>query len=321
MKKQYPLFKSGAEIRTVFGCLLLMLFSAQSASSQKMEDPKVTFENIKAKCKNVPPEHRIIVTVTSFKVTAGNAPAALGDNLATMLTNALQQVDCFRVLESLKNMSDVNGEIDYSKSEYSDPNTEMEKGKQLSPQLVIGGELTEYSLENNSGGALFVHVSSTHSKMGFILKLINPKTREIMASFEVHVEGKSGGSANVFGVHGGHQDPAVADAMERGIVKATDYLVDEMGKLNLPAPNASASGNTTLLTLNNVDFSKAGSVLDMIKGLDGVMDVKRKSFSGNVAVYVVSTKGSTDDLVSAITTKGSFDVVEVSSGKATLAVK
>ncbi|MGN6351961.1 MAG: CsgG/HfaB family protein, partial [Parafilimonas sp.] len=72
---------------------------AQSPKADKNKD-KVTIEDIKPICTDLPKEKKPRVTVANFKLTAPNAPRdQFGENLATMLTNALQKVQCFRVLE------------------------------------------------------------------------------------------------------------------------------------------------------------------------------------------------------------------------------
>ena len=59
-------------------------------------------------CPDIPRENRPRVTVPRFNMTAPNGPRdQIGDNLATMLTNALQQVNCYNVIASIKDSADL----------------------------------------------------------------------------------------------------------------------------------------------------------------------------------------------------------------------
>ena len=134
------------------------------------EDEKVKMEAVRQECTALPLEKRARISVTRFTVTTvqpgrqtqqnaaannrlkalgtifnkGQAPEAdkippiLGDNLTTMLTNALQEVNCYRVLESLSNNKDLTGEIDAGNNGYSSKKT-PKAGKQLGAQIVVTG--------------------------------------------------------------------------------------------------------------------------------------------------------------------------------------
>lgn len=104
-------------------CFLGSFFAnAQDSNDKKgkkAEDTKVTMERVKEKCKDIPLEKRITITVARFNSTVGNAPRDLGQNMAAMLTNALGEVNCFNVLESQGNMKDLTNEVDFGSSEYA----------------------------------------------------------------------------------------------------------------------------------------------------------------------------------------------------------
>ena len=76
---------------------------------------KTTFEAIKKVCKGTPVKERPRITVARFDVSTPSASYEFGGELATMLSNALQQTSCYRVLESLDNFEDMAGEIKLSR--------------------------------------------------------------------------------------------------------------------------------------------------------------------------------------------------------------
>ncbi|HXB09331.1 MAG TPA: CsgG/HfaB family protein, partial [Puia sp.] len=156
------------------GLAACLILSATVLFAQ--EDEKFKIEAVKQQCNALPLEKRARVSVTRFTVTTvqpgkqtqqnaaannrlkalgtvfnhGDAPQAdkippiLGDNLTTMLTNALQEVNCYRVLESLSNNKDLTTEIDAGSNGYSSKKT-PKAGKQLGAQIVVTGEVVEYS--------------------------------------------------------------------------------------------------------------------------------------------------------------------------------
>lgn len=123
-------------------------------------------ESVKEKCADIPLEDRIRVTVARFSATASNAPSVLGENMSTMLTNALSQVNCFNVLEEQKNLEDMTDEIDASNSEYFDAATGVEKGKMKVAQIIVTGEVTEYSDATTGTKVLGIGGSVKKAKSG-----------------------------------------------------------------------------------------------------------------------------------------------------------
>ena len=220
--------------------LLLLLFPFLTIS-QKVD---VELETVKAKCKDKKYEERVRVTVARFNVTAKSAHSEFGGELATMLTNALQGINCFRVLESLKNTSDFNDEIAYGQSGNVSNSSAAKVGNQLGAQVIFTGEVTEFSQGENSAGALGIKIGQSKAKVGFIIKGINPETREVYFSKSIETESaKPGGFSGVkiLGIEmagGKKQNAAVADAVERGIIKAAYVLAEEMDKIPLPQANS-----------------------------------------------------------------------------------
>ncbi len=312
---------------TLLIMLCCMFASIQNAIAQKSKHKKseteISFETIKQECKDVPLDKRIRITVARFSATASNAPSVLGENMSTMLSNALSQVNCFNVLEEQKHLSDMTTEIDNSKSEYFDAATGVEKGKLKSAQIIVTGEVTEYNDASTGTRVLGIGGSVTKAKIGFILKIINPRTREILKSTSINAESTTGGSFSVsFLSHSNSSNPAIANALEQGIIKATEYLAEEKDKIPLPSEDE-INSNHTMITVTGVSFSQKSQSLKLIKSIKGVNKADLSKFANNTAIYSVMHTGSTDDLATMIDKnyKGQFEITGVSSGKITMKMK
>jgi len=324
------------------------------------EDEKVKMEAVKQECTALPLEKRARISVTRFTVTTvqpgrqtqqnaaannrlkalgtifnkGQAPEAdkippiLGDNLTTMLTNALQEVNCYRVLESLSNNKDLTGEIDAGNNGYSSKKT-PKAGKQLGAQIVVTGEVIEYSEKNKGVSVVGVGANKKYVKMGFNLKMINPETRDIIISHVFRVESRANKSVSVLGlVKTGDADPAVAAVMEDGIVEAVQYMAKVRDSLNITSDgNFAGNGNSngeksTEITLNNASFASYTALANIISGVPGYKSME-KSFSSGVGSYSVVHSGSTDDLLAQISKKlgSNYEVTGEEAGKIEMKIK
>ncbi len=300
----------------------VQLVNAQISEDER-SDVEVRMEAIKEKCDDLPLDERIRVTVARFSATASNAPSVLGENMSTMLTNALSEVNCFNVLEEQKNLSDMTNEIDASNSEYFNAATGVEKGKMKLAQIVVTGEVTEYNDATTGTKILGIGGSVKKAKIGFILKIINPRTREILKSTSINTESTKAKSFRVsFLAHNSDANPAVADALEKGIIQATEYLADEMDNIPLPSEDE-LNSNVSTLVVNNVSFSQKNALLNSITGNSDVTKAELASFSDNTAVYSVMHTSSTDQLATEIDKKlnGRFEITGVQSGKIIMNMK
>lgn len=233
---KYLIIKQGA-------IFLFAMFLISGAYGQNVH---VSFEKVKEKCANKPYEERVRVTVGRFNVTTGTASTTqeFGDNLATMFTNALHEIECFRVLESTSNLNDMTDEISFGQQGYTNSASSPGSGKMLGAQVVFTGEITEFSEGSNSGGIMGVTISNSKAKVGFIVKAINPETREIYFTKSIETESrKPGGYKGVkllgFKLAGGTKtNAAIADAVERGIIKAAYEVAEEMEKIPFPKANS-----------------------------------------------------------------------------------
>lgn len=339
-------------------CMFLTLLGANKLVAQS--DQKFSYEQVKQQCSGLPLEKRARMSVTRFNVTtrtsdraveqnasanntlkalntifgngtpaerADEIPPILGDNLTTMLTNALQGVGCFRVLESLKNNEDLEKEINAGKSSLSSGKA-PKAGYQLGAQIVATGEVIEYS-DKEKGTSIFgVGTKKKNVKIGFNLKLVNPETRDVIASKVFRVESRTSSSLNVLGVIATdiNQDPAVAAVMEDGVIQAVQYIARVRDSLNITATNipgsmtaASNGENEVLVTLSGANYTGYTSLTNLVQTVPGFSSLE-KSFSGGVANVSVVYKGKADAFIDALVNKLStkFEVIGVDNGKVEL---
>ncbi len=272
---------------------------------------KTTFEAIKKVCKGTPVKERPRITVARFDVSTPSASYEFGGELATMLSNALQQTSCYRVLESLDNFEDMAGEIKLGDSGYIKSNSGPKAGQMMGAQFIITGEVTEYNLGKTGiklGGLGF---GGGKASIGFIVKVVNPATREIIFSESVNTEGKKGFQGmSILGfetIGGSFENQAVADAAEKGIIKAVEFLSAEKDNLMLDGDSdafkdGTASNSFTNIELTNANFSKVRSLEQKLKGMALVKSVD-KTFSGDQAAFQISHTGTIDDLLDIILEK------------------
>lgn len=315
--------------------LLLLIFPAYLSFSQKGKDKtdkpagveakdknkdlRTTYEEIKVKCKDTPADKRLRITVSSFKNTTRNAPTDFGDNMRAMLSNALFETNCFTVLESQKNMADVEEEINFSNSGGARKDQSIKRGQLQSAQILAIGELTEYSRQKKTATYAIVKTSEEITKLGFNLKLVDPMTREIKYSKSFNVEVKTGSGTSV-GVRmpfagraefGGasNMDQATADAMEQGVIQGVEFIVQSKeqmqasGALVSPGSKTTSDAMETVVSISGASMSTTTSFKEFLKGIPSVKNYE-SSFSGGVAKFVVSHTGTSEKLATDIDSRG-----------------
>lgn len=245
------MLKKTTKIASVFVILILLSIPFfLSAQNGKGKNQQISFEEIRSQCANTPFDQRVRVTVARFSVSTRDARGQFGGELATMLSSALQQTNCFRVLESIKNAGDMTEEIAFGASGMTNGGSSPSGGKMLGAQVIITGEITEYNEGKSNVTAFGVSVGSDKARVGFILKVVNPQTREILFSQSVNVLGKKNGfgGMKVLGfkmVGGNSQNQAIADAVEQAILEATSVLVDNKDNIPLPGVNTGTGFSKT----------------------------------------------------------------------------
>jgi curli biogenesis system outer membrane secretion channel CsgG len=315
--------------------LLFLSAVLVSATSKAQKDIKIRFENVQKQCTGFDQSKKLKVAVARFNVTTPRAPGEFGANMATMLTNALQQTNCFRVLAQLKNLDDLKDEIEFKKNENNPDDDGPKEKKMMSAQAVVTGEITEFSRQEKAFGLTILKKVTIIVKIGFILQIINPETREIISSKSINVDAKVA-SAAVAGTFipyigalniasGLNVDPAIGNALEQGIIESVEFMAREkesFATVTNPQTAISDAANNSTATLNFTDYAFLSVFADTIRKISGVTNVQ-KTFKGNSGTIKIAHTGTTEDLVNGIIkvlgTK--VEVISLSDGKFTLTVK
>lgn len=179
-----------------FQIILLTVVATTIApiSLLQAQTSKVRFETIKEKCKGIPRDKRVRITVPRFSVSsrAAQASGQFGEELTAIMTNAIQECDCFRILESLVNKKDLADEIGHDESGATN-GSGPKRGQQLGAQAIVTAEITEYIDGESTVGALGFKIGTNKAKLGLIIKVIDPQTREILWSKSIAGEAKKSG--------------------------------------------------------------------------------------------------------------------------------
>ena len=230
--------------------LILLCFVAFVPIQLQAQKVDIDIEKIREKCSGIPFEDRVRISVTRFNTTTVKAKGEFGQELATMLESALQQVNCFRVLESFSDIGDMTEEQNMGQMGFTTAGSSPQSGQMLGAQAILTGEVTEYAAGNGKIGALGITANSNKARIGFIIKVINPQTREMLWSRSVEAEARKPGSfsgVKVLGLElagGSKHNTAINDAMERGIIKAVQILADEKDKIPFPDPHDGMEAKT-----------------------------------------------------------------------------
>ncbi len=306
MKLQYK------KIKMIITAIIIAnssIIFAQDIKADKNKD-KVTMETIKPVCPDLAQNKKPRLTVANFKLTAPNAPKdQFGDNLATMLTNALQNVQCYRVLERLENMSDVQDELNYQQNSGNvSKKTAVAKGNMMGANVIVQGEVTEFEQSAGGIGVSIVKTKSFRAKVGIIIRMIDPETREVIATQSFNVEKKTGGGVQVgvtlpYGLGSINAmstvfaNPAVQDATEDCIIQATEYIASQKDKINMPVNDIPDGASQYTLTFKNIAYNQLSSVASAIEKISGVSNVNSDDFSDNVANVIVTQTIKLKDVV------------------------
>lgn len=225
--------------------LLTLVFV--SPENLQAQNKNITLEEISRTCSNTPFDERVRVSVARFSVSTRDAQGRFGGELATMLSNALQQTNCFRVLESITNADDMTGEIGFGNSGMTQAGSSPQSGQMLGAQVVVTGEVTEYNEGKSNVTVAGISAGGNKARVGFILKLVNPQTREILFSRSINVIGKKNGfnGVSILGVRvagSNSQNQALANAVEQAILEAVSVIVDNKDRIPLPDATQGLAG-------------------------------------------------------------------------------
>ena len=250
--------------------LAAVLFTASLSNAQGRKDAKpmtISFEQIQAQCENTPRANRVRLAVSSFKVATATAPSSFGREMKEMLENALQNVNCFNVLASLEDQEELDEEIRNSQTGRTEQNMGPKTGKMKGPQIIVNGKITEYG-EGAKSTNSFGSVSFSKSKkahIGFIVKLIDAETREVIASKSIDVDGTTGGIKS-FGIAGFRKteenstNKSLQDAMENGIIQTVEFIASQKSQFELPETEAVTKSKKSETTLADCMILKGSKI-------------------------------------------------------------
>ncbi|HRI20518.1 MAG TPA: CsgG/HfaB family protein [Panacibacter sp.] len=287
--------------------LLCILYTANNLTAQK-----VSIDEIKKECSGLAFDKRVRLSVSSFTVATPTAQGKFGDELAQMLTTALQGVDCFNVLLSLKDIGNATDEINFNKTGSTDQNASIQGGKMKGAQVIVMGKITDYFPGTSSNGSL----GTGKAKIGFTIQLVNPQTREIIDSKPINVQGKT-----FIGI-GGTSNKSLADAMEKGIFQAVEFIAESKDKMPMPESGANAAASSiTEINVLNTDYTKFKFLIDILSTKGKVLE---KSISnGNGYIKLDHAGTTTDQLVDLIDSKANtkFNIKDFTNNGITLQAK
>lgn len=280
----------------------------------------VDFEKVKSICpENTPREEKITLAVVQFTSRTRSKSGELGKELATILTNSLYEVNCFRVLESAQNVDVFNKEYAINNQGYGGQN---QRGNMLAAQVIVTGEITEYSEGTTGVNVLGASVGQNKAHVGFILKVLDPVTRDVLFSKSIDMTSKANGfhglslgrNFNLIGSE--NRSKAMNDAVEKAIIKASEVLAKSKDEWNIEASANDIAPNTHTnirIQVQNVDYRSSIEFQKNIQSLTGVENVS-KQFTDNVGVYNTSFTGTVDDLAMMILDKigTGFEILQVS---------
>ena len=199
-----------------FFILAFVIFDNQTGTAQISR-----FEKGTETCDGLPRNQRIRITVSSFDIRKSRARGRVGSELASMLTNALNETQCFNVLTSISDTDAMFEEIGFGQDGATQSGSSPEVGQMKGAQLIVTGEVTEFDEDNIQ----ILGIGNTKAHIGFILMIKDPQTREILWSKSVErtVTKPAIKVLNTEIMKFGNK--AMEDAVERSIFEATDLLV------------------------------------------------------------------------------------------------
>ncbi|WP_116124462.1 CsgG/HfaB family protein [Lewinella sp. IMCC34183] len=299
--------------------LLLTLFFCSLAPgllAQKAEE-----EIVIASC-DLPRDEKNIVAVSRFDYHASDANSSgIGNGMADMLTNALLNSGCYRVVDR-QTIEDILAEQDFATTGRVDPGTASSIGSLTGAQLIVTGKVTEFK-ENAGGGALGALVGGriggaglVKAHVGFIIQIIETSTGEILVSKSIDKKKNkigvvSGAGGRGIGVGAGFfSSQAMADATEEAIIEAVAILAEE--RESLPPPTFVEGSSSTIL-IEGLGYSDLRTVASSVEDFPDVLGVSKRVEDGNGVLEIRHTCSLEDVLDRLLDSAGgSMDVADMS---------
>lgn len=212
-------------------------------------------EEIGVRCDDVPYDQKTILAVADFEVSAPRASYKVGRGMVDMLTNALVETGCFRIVER-KRMNDLTEEQALSMSGTINGNTAAQTGQMTGAQMMVMANITEFEEKESRGGGVVGGIlrnrgvklggaGKTTAHLGMIIRIANVSTGEILLSKSIDKKVSKigafgvGGAGGIFGGAAFFKSKAMQDAVEEAIIQTVEIIAQQ--KDQLPPPPATAA--------------------------------------------------------------------------------
>ncbi|MEO8769661.1 MAG: CsgG/HfaB family protein [Ferruginibacter sp.] len=317
------------------GCVLFS--NAQRKKKDKEPEVVISLDTVTNQCQGIAQENKPRVTVPRFNVTSPRRPDGdFGPNLATMLTSFLQQVGCFRVLEQKNNMSDIDDEINQGDSRNADKSTSIERGKQLTANVIITGEVTRYEVASKTSNIMGVGNTKHTASIGIVIKIIDPRTREVLdvRNFSADKETSGGSSVSMGYLHFSNkndQNPALEMAAQQVIKQAAIFVAQRKdimpmsgkGAAGKKAEGTGTSNGSSTVIITNIEYEQLSALSGFIEKIKGVKTVNSDTYEDKKATIFINHSLKLKELVDKILTNTGVKLTVASMSKdvATLSVK
>ena len=310
--------------------LLLIVLLSTTGTYALSQKPIVIPEEVKKKCPDIPLQDRVRLAVARFSNSTSGVNSKNIDNFSSMISNAMFEVDCFRMLSMVKDSLD---------------NKDAYAVSEIKPQLVITGEITEYNHTLKETKVLISKKQAYIAHIGFILQIKDPVTRDILFSKSFNEEGSSEnksmeinipkklpklGIPNPDNSNGTVStsskdaiDKAYFDALEKGILEAVTFIVNTRDKIyTITKSTTDPGGNKTTIAVQNATFPRLMEIEKTFKELSTVSKID-KSLTNNEGKLIVYHTGKPDDLINTLSGKLSnvLDITGFEGNTITIKIK
>lgn len=247
-------------------------------------------EEIGVQCDNLPYTQKTVLAVAEFEVSASRTSYKVGTGMVDMLTNALVETGCFRIVER-KRMKDLTNEQALGQSGMVNANSAAQVGQMTGAQMMVMANITEFKEKESGGiaGGLLRNspiklgaVGKTTAHLGMIIRIANVSTGEILLSKSIDKKvskvGAFGGGGLPGLVAGGvfFKSKAMQDAVEEAIIQTVEIIAQQKDQLP-PPPSATNQSQKMVSKADCQLFTKgaAPSIMVLIAERN-----YRRSFSG-----------------------------------------
>lgn len=301
--------------------LMLVLFAL---NIQTLDAQRTRRERVETSC-NIPREEKNIVAVSSFRNTAaGRNSWSVGQGMADMLSNALLNSGCFRVVDR-QTIDDILQEQNFANSGRVNQNTAASIGNLTGAQLIVTGNVTEFK-ENESGGLVGGLINNAPGGMGmvkahvgFIIQIIDANTGELLVSESIErkknkvgaIAGARVGSGAVVG-GGFFSSKAMEDALEEAIIDAVAFLAEQRSNLPPPPVVETIEGEAATIEIQGIGYQDLRRLDGLLQDQPTLTQVEKRLESGNGILDIFHT-GSIEDVLDFILDRSgmNLEVIEL----------